>query len=225
MRAYWFSREDGTTEHQSVAAVVGRTDTFDGAPVPCECGLHASPTPFDALGYACGARLWAVEIPEDAVPHGNPVDKYACKSRTYLRSVDLRPVLIEFSCRQAEGILHLYEQRYPNDDRPRKAIEMARRHAAGKATNEELAVAREAAGEAAGAAEAAWAARAATWAAAEAAWAAAWAAWAATREAAWEAAWATAREAAWAAAWAATGQMFNEMAIAALEGMQCTPGS
>lgn len=166
MKAYWFSKDDGTTEHQETPAVIGRTDTFDGEPIPCEQGLHASPTPWDALQYAHGARLWEVEIPDDSVPHGNPLDKYAAKSRTYLRSVDLRAVLIEFSCQQAEGVLPLYEKLYPNDDRPRRAIETARRHLAGRATDAELAAARTAAE---AAAKAAWAAAGAR--EAEAAWA------------------------------------------------------
>jgi hypothetical protein len=98
----------------------------------------------------------------------------------------------------AESVLHLYEARHPNDNRPRLAIAATRAFAVGK-TGE---AARAAAGEAAGAA--AWeAAGAAAWAAArEAAGAAAGAAaWEAAREAAW----AAAREAAGAAAREAAG--------------------
>jgi len=175
MIGYWFSNDDGTTEHQTMPAVVGRTDTFDGDPVPCECGLHASPTPWDALQYARGGRLWKVAIPADSVPHGNPVDKFAARSRKYLRCVDLRPALVEFSCRQAEGVLHIYEKKYPNDDRPRKAIEAARAYQRGEINKDQLAATR-----------------------------------AAARAAAWDAS--------WAAAWDAAKKMFNEMALAALDG-------
>ena len=92
------------------------------------------------------------------------------------------------------------------DQRSKDALDVAERHAHGKATDEELAAAR-AAGDAAGdAARAAGdAARAAAWAAGAAAWEVAWAAgaaaWAA-RAAAW-AARAAAGDAAWAAARAA----------------------
>ena len=94
----------------------------------------------------------------------------------------------------AEVVLPIFEEKYPEDNRPRKAIEAARLYLAGEIGIEELAAAR----------AAAWAARAAAWAAAEAAWAAAEAA-----DAAWDAAWAAAEAAAWAArdaaraAWAA----------------------
>ena len=96
----------------------------------------------------------------------------------------------------AEHVLHLFEAKFPNDNRPRVVIETARRFARGEATKEELwaageaawaarAAAWEAAREAAGAAagEAAWAARAAAW---EVAGAPASAAAGAVRAAAWE---------------------------------------
>ena len=100
-----------------------------------------------------------------------------------------------FACDCAEMVLPLYEKEYHDDDRPFKAIDVARRYANGDADDEELAAAWAEAGAEAGAA--AWAA----------AWAAVWyAAWAAVGAAAWAAraaAWAAARAAAWAAAGAA----------------------
>jgi len=64
-----------------------------------------------------------------------------------------------FACGCAESVLHLFEDRHPDDNRPRNAIEVARRHANGEATTIELEEA-----------------RAAAWLAAEAAWSvAAWA--------------------------------------------------
>ena len=77
-----------------------------------------------------------------------------------------------FACDCAEAVLPIYERKYPNDKRPRNAIETARRYAVGEATAGELAAAR------------------------DAAWAAAWdAAWDAAGDAAWDAAWAAARAA------------------------------
>ena len=35
-------------------------------------------------------------------------------------------IQIEFACRCAEHVLHFYEDKYPDDNRPRKAIEKAR---------------------------------------------------------------------------------------------------
>jgi hypothetical protein len=84
----------------------------------------------------------------------------------------------------AESVLHIFEADYPNDNRPRLAIQAARDFADGKIS--------------AAAGDAAWdAARDAAWAAAGDA------AWDAARDAAWAAAWAAAGDAARAAAWAA----------------------
>jgi hypothetical protein len=108
-----------------------------------------------------------------------------------------------FACDCAERVLSTFERERPDDMRPRAAIAVARRFAAGEATHLDLDVARDAAGDAARdvwaasketatAGAAAWAAkgaadRAATWAAEEAAARAAWAAKEAPADAAWTA--------------------------------------
>ena len=69
---------------------------------------------------------------------------------------------IEFACRCAEHVLHFYEDKYPDDKRPRLAIEAARQCITDKSLAAEVA-----------AGDAAWAA---TWAAEAAAGDAAWAA-------------------------------------------------
>lgn len=109
MRAYWFSRKDGTTDHQVTPAEIGRTDTVDGEIIPCERGLHASPNPFDALQYACGPVLWEVEIADDSTPHGEPVDKYASSTRKYLRKADLTLVCRKFAAQQAFSVSHFWD--------------------------------------------------------------------------------------------------------------------
>jgi hypothetical protein len=103
------------------------------------------------------------------------------------------------ACDFAEAVL-IYVP--AGEDRPRRAIECARRFAAGDATRAEMAAAGDAA-------------RAAAGAAAGAAWAAAWAA---AGDAAGDAAGATAGDAAgaaWAAAWAAAGATAGDAAWAA----------
>ena len=91
------------------------------------------------------------------------------------------------ACDYAEHVLPIFETQYPDDDRPRKAIAVSRRHAHGEATDAEL--------------SAAWAAWDAAWYAAEAAARdaarAAWHAAGAAGAAAWYAAEAAARDAAW----------------------------
>ena len=107
----------------------------------------------------------------------------------------LRPEIIpemdlhQLSCTFAAGALPLWEKCFPDDRRPRIAIETKRKWVAGESTSADLAAAW----------DAAWAAARAT--ARAAAWAAAagdaTAAWGTARAAAWAAAWAAARDAAW----------------------------
>ncbi len=107
MKAYWFSREDGTTQHQKEPAEIGRTDTVDGKIIPCAKGLHASPTPWDALHYARGPVLWEVEIDDDAIPHLG--DKFASRARKYIRRADLTKAMRSFAAQQALRVAHLWE--------------------------------------------------------------------------------------------------------------------
>jgi hypothetical protein len=102
-----------------------------------------------------------------------------------------------FACDCAEHVLPIFEKERPDDKRPRECIQVARKFARGKSTQEELA--------------AAWAA------AGYAVWAAAWdaaraAAWAAAGDAVWDAAGDAAGDAAWAAAGAAAGDAARDAA-------------
>ena len=91
-----------------------------------------------------------------------------------------------FACDCVESVLHIFESEYPNDSRPRIAIETARRYANGQATKQELD-----------------AARSASWdAVSDAAWDAAWdAVWYAARSAAMSASWYAVLDAASDASW------------------------
>ncbi len=113
------------------------------------------------------------------------------------------------ACDFAEAVLPIFEKEYPNDNRPRNAIAVARRFANGDSSAEELAAARDAAWAAAGDAALAAAGAAARDAALAAALAAASAA-------ARDAAWASARDAAWNATWNATWAAQLGMVVKAL---------
>ena len=108
MIGYWFSREDGTTAYQDDPAAIGKTHTCDGEYASCESWLHASPTPWDALGYASGPVLWEVEILGDVVPRGDPITKFSARSRKYVRCVDLTSILRRFAAERALLAAHLW---------------------------------------------------------------------------------------------------------------------
>jgi hypothetical protein len=179
---------------------VGQTLTVEGQPILCAHGLHASVRVIDALGYAPPhTRLCRVRVGGDVVTGS---DKIAGTRRTVAWALTERQtdrVLRRFACDVAEGALRSARSagREP-DPRSWAAIEVARRNAVGRATDEELAAAR----------DAAWAARDA---ASNAAWAAAWAA---ASNAAWAAAWAAASDSARAAASDAQNRLLARLATA-----------
>jgi hypothetical protein len=102
-------------------------------------------------------------------------DKVVCRSVRLLRKMHWDDRIARlFACDCAERVVPLYEKDYPDDKRPRHAIEVARLYADGKANDTELAAARDAAWDAASAAAGAAAGAAASDAASAAAPAAAW---------------------------------------------------
>src|SRR5690554_3183028 len=158
-------------------------------PVPCRRGYHLCRDAADLLAWL-GPTIWVAEAAGKVVAHR---DKVVVERARLLRRLpwDERTAR-EFAADCAARALPVYEAAYPGDDRPRRAVEVARAYARGEATRDELS-ARAAACAAAWAAEdaaedAAWAAskdatEAAAWAAEDAAWAAADAARAAARSA------------------------------------------
>ena len=149
-------------------------------PILCEIGLHASKSALDALSYAPGPFVSRVRL-EGTVVVGD--DKACATRRVRLAGpVDASRELRLFAADCAEHVLPIFEKEYPGDDRPRKAIEVARRFAEGEASPEELRDARDSAADSVSESAAdsvVWAAAwAAAWAASGAAWADSGAAWA-----------------------------------------------
>ena len=146
---------------------VGEVLRHDGPVEICVTGLHASERIFDALTYAPGHVIHRVEC-GDIVQAQD--DKFVCRERTILWSVDGEDVLRAFARRVALDVIHLWDA----PDVVRKYLETG---------DEKL---RDAARDAAWAAASAAASAAARDAARAAASAAAWAA---DSTAAWDAAW------------------------------------
>jgi len=166
----------------------------------CHSGYHACKRE-DVFEWL-NAQMFEVELRGKKITGDN---KIASQEMRFVRKLpfDDRDYRL-FACWCAEQVLPIFEKEYPNDDRPRKAIKIARLFADGKATTKELAATRDAARDADWGA--AWAVvwddvRATSWDAIRDAARAV--AWAATRATSWGAAWDAARAVAWAVAWAA----------------------
>ena len=117
---------------------------------PCQDGmLHVCRNLWQVLDWL-NVEIWEAEYDDSklVIDHG---DKLAVQRARVVRKLgvwDERTARL-FGCYCAEDSLPLYERDYPNDKRPRKAIETARLYVEGKASREELDAAGDAAGDAA----------------------------------------------------------------------------
>ena len=167
---WWFGREDrklGYDDDREI--VIGKTHIVVGEIIPCKRGLHLSKRLLDALNYAPGPVIYKVRGSGIIVPHGDPVDKYACFERTYLAGgVDISETLRAFARSCALEVVHLWNA-------PEIVIEYL------KTGDRKLRAEAQAAD---------WAAQDAAWAADWVVWTANWAAWTAAQAADWAADWA-----------------------------------
>lgn len=186
MKGYRFVTQGLTSKHGDVKWEVGKWHKCKGELNLCACGFHASQKPIDSLNYILGTRWFECEARGKFLKDN---DKF-CASKMRLVKEIPSTILREFAIDCAWRVLHIFERKYPDDKRPRLALEAAKAYLKfpTEENRERMAAARDAAG------DAAWdAARDAAVAAARDA--ARVAAWAAARVAAWVAA----RDAAWAA--------------------------
>lgn len=199
-----FLAEKGKLRDGSPAASVGGVETFDGEPVLCWEGLHASARAIDALLYAPGAYVRRVRLEGTIVVGG---DKRAATRRVILAEADATRTLHLFACDEAERALKAANI---EDERSWKAIRVKRLWVDGKATDEELDAAREAAWGITGVV--------ASLAAPEAASAVAWvAAWNTAWDAASVVAWHTASVVVWDTTWDAANERLERALHALME--------
>ena len=72
----------------------------------CEKGLHASRTPFQALGFAPGFKLHKVEI-EGIVAETD--DKLVARRRRIIATIDAKDLILSFARKQALSVIHLFD--------------------------------------------------------------------------------------------------------------------
>ena len=136
---YKWLRADRTTPTQKFPWPEDETLwTPNVKPVLCVSGWHGVEEK-DVLKHllGVGSVLYEVEVRGEVVRGG---DKFAAESMRfkYVVGEATERNLRLFSCDVAEDVLSAFEAEYPNDHRPRTAIEVARRYALGQATYAEL---------------------------------------------------------------------------------------
>ena len=103
---------------------VGEWQHVDGKIVLCENGLHASNTIYDAFSYVQGSVLAKVEVKGK---HKDEDDKSAYSDMRIIEAYKwTKKDSVSLAIFSAELCLKEFEKLYPNDNRPRKAIDAAR---------------------------------------------------------------------------------------------------
>ena len=102
--AYHFT--DGYRLRDGQPLEMGREYVFDGTPVMCARGYHASRHVFDALEYAPGATLSLVECREVTEERD---DKLVCRRRRVIATIDATDLLRKFARLCALDVVHLWE--------------------------------------------------------------------------------------------------------------------
>ena len=157
MEAWHFIKPDKKLRFEPFSdIIVGETLGVDASKLElCNFGLHASILPIAALSFIDwkDAIICRVELSGEI---RTSRDKLCASSRKVLWMAPADATLHEFACRCAEDILHFFEDEFPDDKRPRLAIEAKRKFLRGEISEQESDAARAAAWDAARAA--AWAA-------------------------------------------------------------------
>ena len=88
----------------------------------CKSGFHGSPTPLTSLQYVYGPRWFRVEA-KGRILHDS--DKFTASEMRIVKELPTKRIAVRFAIACARRALGRFEEKSPEDDRPRKAIEAA----------------------------------------------------------------------------------------------------
>lgn len=104
---------------------IGEWQHLDGKLTMCEYGFHASKTPYQAFFYVQGEVLAIVEVKGKSIKED---DKECWSDMRIVKAYKWKKKdSVALSIFSAELVLENFENEFPNDKRPREAIEAARR--------------------------------------------------------------------------------------------------
>ena len=103
----------------------GKWNHHEGKLKLCQSGFHASERIIDAMQYTNAEEIALVEIGEDFIKGD---DKYVCRDMRVLKIWKwTKKDSVSLAVFAAELVLPDFEKEYPNDKRPREAIEAAKK--------------------------------------------------------------------------------------------------
>jgi len=161
VKGYRFVTNSLCSENGNIQWKIGEWIKIDGSLSLCHNGLHACRNPWESLSYVFGERWFTCEAQGEIL---EDEDKFCAREMRILKEIPVS-VIHQWMVDCAYRVLHFFEEKHPEDKRPREALE-AKQRWVDEPTEEN---------------------RAAAWDARAAAWAAAWDAARAARAAAWDA--------------------------------------
>jgi hypothetical protein len=117
-----------TSEHGKQAWLIGKEYSVTGQIIKCKNGFHASVEPLDALRYVQGDVLALVTTSgESDNDTDTDTDKVCYRSMTIVKAYNWTKLdSVALAIYSAELVIKIYEDKYPNDSRPRDAIKAAK---------------------------------------------------------------------------------------------------
>ena len=120
---YKFVTSNIKSKEGNITWKLGEWQKHKGKIELCESGFHACKEPRDAFrSYIYGDRFFIVEARGEIVKAD---DKFVASEMRLVKEINLKMVSVEWAVYCARSVLNIYEKKYPNDNRPRKAIESA----------------------------------------------------------------------------------------------------
>ena len=123
MRGYRFVTDDLKSKNGEVQWEIGKWQKHDGELKLCKSGFHASKEPLYSLNYVFGSRWFICEARGKILEDD---DKFCAEEMRLLREIpDLKRLMVRFAVDCAKRCLPRFEKVFPEDERPREAIEAA----------------------------------------------------------------------------------------------------
>ena len=120
---YKFVTSNIKSKEGNITWKLGEWQKHKGKIELCESGFHACKEPRDAFrSYIYGDRFFIVEARGEIVKAD---DKFVASEMRLVKEINLKMVSVKWAVYCARSVLNIYEKKYPNDNRPRKAIESA----------------------------------------------------------------------------------------------------
>lgn len=116
---YRFVTSDLRSKNGDTQWVVGEWRKNKGKLSLCKNGFHACKTPHDSLNNIYGKRWFQAEA-RGRILHGD--DKFCATEMRLVAEIPVR-VIQQWAIDCAYRVLYLYEEKYPEDKRPRLALE------------------------------------------------------------------------------------------------------